>query len=379
MQIKKCLLILLYFWNGCNSVLKPVTESRIEKYVADCILSISTTYFNKEFPVLIQTPIVRRNKDFQIGEKLFQMLQSEQIYSHIVFSISRSSKKFKNTKPGSYVIILPPLLTYNDMHKTLLMHKKIKQNAYQPKGKLLVVATQKTIIPAANVYFEFSRRYGFSKVVVIEPDFAHRNINIFTWEYFGLLVDPEVLPPIKSIRELEKSGLILERGIHVGSGNELWNYLKNYEFVIFAAPVYSKIARDRKNAFLTCLWNANRISNSYRDSRGKSQIITIDEKVATLFFFMEFKNLPCVLLEVIDSTMHRFYETGIIAKWLEDDIRIVNYPSFLKPEVVKVFTFSLLEFQGAFYLILLGVVISLLVFVIELLFIPLSISFIKWR
>ncbi|PSN30289.1 hypothetical protein C0J52_26992 [Blattella germanica] len=182
MQIKKCLIILLYFWNTGYSVLKPVNERRIEKYLADCILSISTTYFNLEFPVLIQTPSGRRNNDFRMGEKLFQMLQSEQIFSRIVFSISRSSKKFKNTKPGSYVIILPPLWTYNDMQKTLLMYEKIKQNAYQPRGKLLVVATQKTTIPASNVYLEYSRRYGFSKVVVIEPDFAHRNINIFSWD-----------------------------------------------------------------------------------------------------------------------------------------------------------------------------------------------------
>ncbi|PSN39008.1 Ionotropic receptor 342 [Blattella germanica] len=619
MQIKTYILILLYFWKGCKSVLKPVTESRIENHLTDCILSISTTYFNKKLPVLIQTPSVRRNKDFQIGKKLFQMLQSEQIFSHIVFSISGSSKKNNITKPGSYIIILPPLLTYNDMHKTLQMYESIRQNAHQPKGKLLVVATQKTNIPASMVYLKISLNYGYSDVVVIEPDFAHRNINIFTWDvneqmdicsgeidnikhsdiwiskkkkflhkvilyplynridlrgclvnatlaplepliyfcykrnnpsdilltydglkmcgvfirflislkqclnfkiaiynstnhryrnfnfpavhdsthewcacgstyphfrcdytwvvpsgkeiprwqslfrvfdaliwflitltlsfgictmwllqksprhwsassstfdtviisallthlgvgiterykgfvaslffllwlyycvlintlyqsiYFGLLVDPQFLPPVKSAKELEKSGLILATGVYLKDDAEIWKNINNYEFIRHTNPFISKLATDRKHAFFTDLWNANRISNHYRDSRGKPQIIAIDENVAALLILMEFRKLPCVVLDIIDSIMYRVFETGLIGKWLEDETKIINYPYYLSPDVVRVFSFSLLQLQGAFYLLLLGVVISSFVFIIEIVFTLFCNSLIKKR
>ncbi|PSN30291.1 Ionotropic receptor 344 [Blattella germanica] len=619
MQMKKYILILLYFWNGCKSVLKPVTENRMENYLTDCILSISTTYFNKKLPVLIQTPSVRRNKDFQIGKKLFQMLQSEQIFSHIVFSISGSSKKIKITKPGSYIIILPPLLTYNDMHKTLQMYESIKQNAHQPKGKLLVVATQKTAIPASMVYSQVSLNYGFSNVVVIEPAFARSNINIFSWDvneqmnicsgeidntrhsdiwiskkkkflheinlyplynrinlrgclvnaslsplapliyfcykrnnpseylltydglkmcgvfirflislkqclnfkitiynktnhrhrnfnfptvldskhewracestyphfrydftwmvpsgkeiprwqslfrvfdaviwfliiltlsfgiltmwllqksprhwsassstfdtviisallthlgvgiterykgfvaslffslwlyycalintlyqskYFRLLVDPEVLPPIKSAKELENSGLILATGVHLKDDAEIWKYINNCEFIRYITPFISKLATDRKHAFFTHLWEANRISNHYRDSRGKPQIIAIDKHVAAVLILMEFRKLPCVFLDIIDSIMYMVFETGLIGKWLEDETWIMTYPHYLSPDVVRVFSFSLLQLQGAFYLLLLGVVISSFVFIIEIVFTLFRNSLIKKR
>mgnify|MGYP003623928140 CR=1 FL=1 len=78
------ILLLIYTLGSCNSTWTLFEDSSLEKNISECVLDISKTYFDKHFPVLIQTPSTwypENHPNHKYGDKLIQMLHIENHFS----------------------------------------------------------------------------------------------------------------------------------------------------------------------------------------------------------------------------------------------------------------------------------------------------------
>ncbi|PSN50485.1 Ionotropic receptor 352 [Blattella germanica] len=176
----KNIVIIVGLFSGCQSLLS-LPENRVsEEYLAECIINISKTYFDKDKPLFIQTPssiLHYRHRYFNIGKKIIEILHNEYDFSKIIFDVSTTIPTRKTEtiqKPGSLLIIIPQVETKEDFELVDLMKSSILKNGYNPKGKVLIAAIEnttkkKSYVNSFNI-FSYLCAIGYTETIIMEPD-----------------------------------------------------------------------------------------------------------------------------------------------------------------------------------------------------------------
>ncbi|PSN43089.1 Ionotropic receptor 337 [Blattella germanica] len=188
--------------------------------------------------------------------------------------------------------------------------------------------------------------------------------------YFGLLVDPGNSPPIQSVKELNESGLIMERMINTYGNDSFWWFVMEYQACKEIMPdmCYEKVALKRTHSIMDNTWMSKMISHLYLDRRGKPKYVIIDEIIGTSFLSLLGTILSPVLGSIMDETLHRIFETGIMFMLSDKAERIFRYGHLHKEfQIDSIYAFSISDFQGAFFLLILGHSLAFIVFLFDVL------------
>ncbi|PSN54577.1 Ionotropic receptor 401 [Blattella germanica] len=187
---------------------------------------------------------------------------------------------------------------------------------------------------------------------------------------FELFVSPGREPPIETLQQLEHSGLEMKRfGGFLGVDRLTYAIFKYNNCAGHNDLLcFREVAESRTTAVLADGYFGAIRSEMYVDRFGNKKILRLAEAFATLHLSFYFTELSHILQDAMDRLLGRFTETGIINKWNQDQIRNLQFQHSIDIITVdKVFAFSLNHLQGGFYILLIGSVLSCLLFAVEIL------------
>ncbi|PSN43090.1 Ionotropic receptor 338 [Blattella germanica] len=175
--------------------------------------------------------------------------------------------------------------------------------------------------------------------------------------YFGILVYPGNMAPIKSVKELEESGLVMERNLNVYGKSSDWDNIMQYRGCAEKSSdlCYEKVAVRRTHSVMDNVWMSKIISPKFLDRRGNPKFVVINEFVGTFYLSLLGTLLSSTLEDIVDATLHTCVESGIM-QMLADQLAILCSYRMLVNNIQTdpIFAFSISDLQGAFYLLILG-------------------------
>ncbi|PSN34024.1 Ionotropic receptor 905 [Blattella germanica] len=186
---------------------------------------------------------------------------------------------------------------------------------------------------------------------------------------FGLLVDPGRYEPIQTYKELLHSDLVMER-LFVLSEDRGYIYWEKYgkTYPLCGDSVeqcFRKLSDSQSHALLAYTDMGNTLSNYFKDKRGIPTYEALSEVEGTAFYTIKFSRWNCILHSSFEKICQGFYSAGIIDhlnKLMKWTYKMENR----EPEAETIFAFSLYHLQGAFYLLLIGLSVSLLMYIAEI-------------
>ncbi|PSN52241.1 Ionotropic receptor 368 [Blattella germanica] len=181
---------------------------------------------------------------------------------------------------------------------------------------------------------------------------------------FGLMVEPGEYPPIQTIEELKASNFVLKSFAFVYYGNNKKGIkYENYEYC--GVDCFMEITENTEVAVLL----AKSIGDLFRDlSRrlhGTYKVLALTEIVETEYLGITSNIYNCIMFNRLETIIFRSAAFGLIDKWNKDFYRwwkIKVHSKFQEPDIPAL---SLWHLQGAFYVLLLGVFGSIIIFIAE--------------
>ncbi|PSN54395.1 Ionotropic receptor 349 [Blattella germanica] len=185
-------------------------------------------------------------------------------------------------------------------------------------------------------------------------------------QFFERLVHPKEMPEMKTIKEVEQSGLIMERVVSISSSSKYLSFVNNYKHCEQNGLCWDGLKHKRTHAILADTFCGRLMERRTKNNRQKSSITILPEGVGTLYLSLGIRkwSLSCALQEAVDRILHRLIDAGLVSWSLKThfwDMEIINVGSNELPP----FSFSLLDLQSAFYLLIFGILVSSLVFTTE--------------
>ncbi|PSN47037.1 Ionotropic receptor 902 [Blattella germanica] len=174
----------------------------------------------------------------------------------------------------------------------------------------------------------------------------------------GFLLNPGEYPPIRSLQELEESGI--ERAIAVsGSKEPITKYIK-------CSDEFNCIKRIVTKRHLAILINKDLITpkylSQYATEDGRVTIVPLYETMYTLYLTFRFNNIGCMFFKRFHSSLVRIIAFGHLHRMH----RIIDYTtsklhySRVKKEEATIISLS--HLQGAFIILFIGLVFAFIVF-----------------
>lgn len=178
-------------------------------------------------------------------------------------------------------------------------------------------------------------------------------------------------PDIDTIKEFDESGLAFGSSIFTFIRNDNSNTIKNLESKTFSPPpnvfdlvaYHRNIATSDTKSFLELI-----IKTQYLDEDGWPLIHIVDECFET-FLITAIVPKGSAFLTVFNNVITKLIESGLTRKWMDDVINSMIIENWIRLNRNKSKTraFTLYDLQVAFYVIILGYVGSILVFISEIL------------
>ncbi|PSN54397.1 Ionotropic receptor 348 [Blattella germanica] len=187
-------------------------------------------------------------------------------------------------------------------------------------------------------------------------------------QFFDLLVHPMEMPEMKTIKEVEQSGLILERTINSSFLEEdsYISFIKKYKLCKQNDSCWAGLYQKRTHAILSDTFSGKLFLHRRRNDKEKPSAAILPEGVGTLYLSVGVRkwSLSCALQEAMDRILHRLMDAGFISR------SHTLHPWYLMFRQTKSnerppFAFSLADLQSAFYLLILGILFSSSAFIIE--------------
>ncbi|PSN35968.1 Ionotropic receptor 274 [Blattella germanica] len=193
MKYPKVIFVLLYICAVSSPKLTHLEEHSIEESLAECIINISSRYFDEDKPVLVETPVnwfPGRYPYLEYGEKLIHMLQKENKFSLIIYGINGFLVETK-VHVGAYIVLLPPILRSLDELFVERMLAAIHLMAYNFRGKTVVATVEdmtssdkKKLQPIHVLKYAFKSE--LLNAILLVPRFLSKgkklnNIYIYNW------------------------------------------------------------------------------------------------------------------------------------------------------------------------------------------------------
>ncbi|PSN42943.1 Ionotropic receptor 423 [Blattella germanica] len=184
---------------------------------------------------------------------------------------------------------------------------------------------------------------------------------------FELIVYPGQFPAIKNLEELEKSGLHKKSGIQMHNADEYWQKFNEYENCtkLYMSLCLEDVEKYGNFAYLYDQEYGKMFASLHKDERGKDRVLSLKEVFAIGYQGFYISNFFHILGTTPDALLHRTVSAGLIDKWARDELHVfhMQYP---RTEAETVFPLSLIHLQSPFYLLVVGLMMSLLVCLIEM-------------
>ncbi|PSN49734.1 Ionotropic receptor 421 [Blattella germanica] len=193
----KCVVLLLSFWGSCESRLTLSEDKSLEPYLAQCVIEIMSKYFDKNMPMVVETPgtfLSHENQNYDSGDKFIEMIQNQVQCSLLIIGNREFGQiaKWEQLSPGSYIFLLPPLNTDKDIEFLTLMKKRFilyNYNFYY-RAKLVSILTAEYNNSRISEILWCQRFFhvatGIRDTIVLQPDILSRdvsinNISVYSW------------------------------------------------------------------------------------------------------------------------------------------------------------------------------------------------------
>ncbi|PSN42867.1 Ionotropic receptor 381 [Blattella germanica] len=165
----------------------------LEDILADCILNISKTYFNNDLPTVVQTPETWRRYGIPIdthSEKFLEKFNTNtQIPLVTVGYIEGDLTIIQQNvvKPGSYIIIIPPVDDVQDQDWIINMFARLIFNAHNARGRMIIALNYVLSVDevfVSKALLDWAYDHSFINAVVVIPQSTRRKrskLNIYGW------------------------------------------------------------------------------------------------------------------------------------------------------------------------------------------------------
>ncbi|PSN50750.1 Ionotropic receptor 471 [Blattella germanica] len=178
----------------------------------------------------------------------------------------------------------------------------------------------------------------------------------------SFLAHPGHDEPIKTIEELQKSGLHLTTNVLISNGeSEL-----NFDECTNRSHCLTRIAQSHDAALLYDDLILSLAINKYFDTETKRHLLHIIEETAyTLYFTIAVYTHGCLIFKRMEQLIHRVWSAGLIIRYFNyfHELQRIRYYASLKDDP---YVITLSHLQGGFYFLMCGLFLSIIVFLIEI-------------
>ncbi|PSN30112.1 Ionotropic receptor 433 [Blattella germanica] len=183
----------------------------------------------------------------------------------------------------------------------------------------------------------------------------------------SFLADPGEYPPIRSNQELHDSDLeLVSRLDFLGILDTDLLYLKHYQHRYTYEELLQRISKKNNVAFLTNEVDGTMILlKSFSSETNKPRMTPIHENVHRVYVSMYVNTFGCLLFDRIETLMNRLMSGGIFDNFLEK-LHTGVFIKFSELENDDVFRLTLSHLQGSFYLLCVGLSMSCVTIVTEI-------------
>ncbi|PSN52151.1 Ionotropic receptor 485 [Blattella germanica] len=185
----------------------------------------------------------------------------------------------------------------------------------------------------------------------------------------SFLADPGHDQPIKTIEELHKSGLnLMSRFKFKNPKTKELAEINTYEMCNKGKQCFIRVAQNRDTALLDEEQNTFFLLRQFYDLGTKKFLITnIEESVYTLYFAIAVYTHGCLLYKRMEQLIHRLFCAGLLTKF-SNELGLIA--KIQKQEVLNnaPFVITMSHLQGSFYFLMSGLFVSIIVFLIEVMY-----------
>ncbi|PSN49349.1 Ionotropic receptor 376 [Blattella germanica] len=180
---------------------------------------------------------------------------------------------------------------------------------------------------------------------------------------FGLMVEPGEYPPIQTIDELKASKLVLKSYALVYDYQKFTLKYENYEYC--GEDCFREITENSEVAVLLPESVGEIFRDLTRQEHGEYKVTAIREIADTQYYGIDSDKYNCIINDILETIIFRAADSGLIDKWNKYYFtwwKIEVHSKFEDPEIPAL---SLWHLQGAFYVLVLGVLGSIIIFIAE--------------
>ncbi|PSN44870.1 Ionotropic receptor 429 [Blattella germanica] len=185
----------------------------------------------------------------------------------------------------------------------------------------------------------------------------------------GFLANPGEIPPLRSIKELNESTLkkmsIIKFKAFKG------NYLLKYNIYGHCEPAtecFSRVAQHRDMALLSFKAVGELSMREHFTEYGRPQFLALVEYVDTIYAGIVITQLGCVLYNRMEDIQSRLVSAGFVNSLVNDEVEKSLRTYFKSVGKEGAFVLTLSHLQGAFYISIIGIILSLIVFTSEIIY-----------
>ncbi|PSN35995.1 Ionotropic receptor 912 [Blattella germanica] len=181
----------------------------------------------------------------------------------------------------------------------------------------------------------------------------------------GQLISPGEYPPIRSHEELMAANIKLKTTFYFTLGRDsFWvDKIRKYEFC-HLTECFVDVERHKDQAVLSDRYLGMKEAALRIDVQGKHQVLEMPDLEGTMYFLANVRLGSCIFRGALEKEIQRLESSGIIKHWNELFLKEFQELN-ARQEISFLFSFSLNHLQGPFYVLLIGLVFALVVFVSE--------------
>ncbi|PSN52320.1 Ionotropic receptor 377 [Blattella germanica] len=180
---------------------------------------------------------------------------------------------------------------------------------------------------------------------------------------FGLMVEPGKYPPIQTIEEVKASKLVLKSFALYFDNQNIGLKYEKYEYC--GQDCFLEITENSEVAVILPETVGEILRDVSRQKHGTYKVVAIREIADTSYYGIDSDKYQCIIFDRLQTTIFRAADSGLIDKWNKEyftRLKIKIHSKFREPEIPAL---SLWHLQGAFYVLVLGVLGSIIIFIAE--------------
>ncbi|PSN49614.1 Ionotropic receptor 545 [Blattella germanica] len=185
---------------------------------------------------------------------------------------------------------------------------------------------------------------------------------------FGFMVNPGFGPQIKTLKDLDESGLekICEFSVNGNPLDSLFGkQFSKYQVCKNIPKCVEDIVERRSQALITNSF-MGRVVEKLVSKHGHSLLTPVEERVFTIYITLGLGKLSSMIQKPVELLVRRLFTSGILNKFIEEEELYLNRIFALNQDGNSAFSLKLSHLQSAFYLSIIGIFMAFIVFIFEI-------------